>query len=173
MLGGSVIIVIHGVDRLSNLISLNGSLFGGLITLISISITNRYYNEEKIEQENENKIERISKKLNALKFLKKEISINKNIFQPESTSKFLFGKFQTVIWEEFRKEFVEIFINNPEEELYNLQKLYETLMEGDNFVSTGKIEMSGVKELFEPIEISIDKKIANYDKKLKKLTNRN
>lgn len=151
--------------KIGLLISLNASLLGGLITLISITITNQYYNKQKLENEKEEKIEDISMKLKALQFLKEEFIMNKNKFNTKSLNE----KFQTVVWEEFRREFVEIFINNPKEELFEIQRFYVTLMEQNNSVSTYKIEQVGLEDLLDPIEKYINNAIVNYEQKLNDL----
>ena len=173
MILGSILISLHPNNRFSNLITFNGSLAGGLVTLISVFITNKYYNEEKLNQDLENRKEKLKLKLKALKFLKKEIIDNKDKYN----NGIIGYKFQSAIWEEFRREFIEVFINYPEQELSVLQEFYILIMEQDNTVATYKIEYIRSQKLFISIEESINKAISDYQNKydqlIKKIKNPN
>lgn len=93
-------------------ISLNASLLGGLITLISIFITNQYYNKQKVKSDIDKNINKIQLKINTLKYFKdetlynkekaNEVEINKNPIRNEV--------FQTIVYEASKNLILETFI---------------------------------------------------------------
>lgn len=169
MVIGSIIIINHTNNRFSNLISFIGSLTGGLITLIAVYLTNRYYNQQKNEQYIEEKMDKTKLKLQVLKFLGKEVVANKTICYSENRYAKAERKFNTVIWEEFRKEFAEIYIHEPVKEFSDLQLLYKLLMEQNNSVTSYKKDTFEEVGLFTDVEESINKLIKSYYTKLENL----
>lgn len=173
IISGNIIIklsVLSPENKFSNHISLTSSLLGGVITLISISVTNGYYNKEKSYREKLDKCEKIKFQLNALKFLKEEFEVNKTKLieykhKYNMTNK-LTETFQTIVWENTKNIYVEIFIDISEKGLFDIQKFYILINQYKGIIKPIQVSDDSLFELFGPIEVVIDNAINEYEKKL-------
>lgn len=174
---GNVIIyfsVLLPTEKFSNHISLTGSLLGGLITLVSVFVTNGYYNREKSNRDKLDKFEKIKFQLNALRFLKEEFEVNKNKLSEYKQKLNTKGgqtnlsveTFQTIIWENSKRDCVEIFIDISEKGLFDIQKFYILAKEYNGIIQPIQVMNDYLFKLVQPIELVIDNAINEYEQKL-------
>ncbi|SDO90270.1 hypothetical protein [Clostridium gasigenes] len=153
-------------EKFPNYVSLNGSLLGGLITLVSIFITNQYYNKEKILQDKSNKTKKNDFKIKALKLLKYEFELNKENCEKVKAHG---GKdvFQTVVWKEFRGLFVEIFTeistDKTRSNIFSVQKFYILADTLDGLMLPYHGAFDYIFESFDNINKIIDAAISYYE----------
>ncbi|OOM16742.1 hypothetical protein [Clostridium saccharobutylicum] len=170
MVIGSIIIISHINNRFANLVTFLGSLIGGLITLISVSLTNRYYNQQKLQENRNDKIEAVESKIKILKYFKKETIINKNKAKNARNRDFRkYEMFETLVFETSKKEIIEIFIE-CEQKLDYIQKLYSHISKHNSVdILVWDLEKPRIAEWINKIEHSINKTLDMYETKLNEL----